>query len=328
MKHSFLLCLGKLLGLGLLLASGACRVMGPAGSMDDTTNYCIPPQRFGSGATADAPRAPLPAPPALDTTLLPQLSVRSQQLARAYGLTPALRQLVLHPAGNDSYKGFVRQRRALTLQVVQAAGDALRVVEELECEKRRVDQATAGLQSQQTKQTRNLTIGSLLAGATSGIVSATILNENKANLNLVLTVGTAALSAGLGVGTLFVNPQLAYPLPNNLLADVWYQRPQPVFYPPGLWATLSDVRSGRTDAGAWSPLQTIRQRWAKYDQLSGGKPAQQAQRQELYFGRGGRYHLDDLHVRSDMLGQVASAVRVVNQDLQKLLVEVSTVEPQ
>jgi len=319
----------RVLALGLLAGSGCQVVKSPAGGPDNTNNYCLPPQRFGSGAAAVRP-----APPPLDTTALPQLSVRSQQLARAYGLTPALRRLVQLPmtgpkSAGDTYQAFVLQRRALTLRVVQAADEALRVAEELQCEKQRVDQATVVLQAKQTRRTRNFTLGSLLAGAASGTVSATILNEDKTNLNLVLTVTTAALSAGLGVATLLVNPELDYPLPNNLLADVWYQRPQPIFYPAGLWATLSEQRSGQTDSTTGrSPLQHIHRRWAKYDQLTGGKPAKQAQQQEMYFGRGGPYRVSDLQVRSSMLAQVESAVRVVNQDLQKLLVEASTVEPQ
>lgn len=316
------------LKLLLLLASGGCQVMKPAGGPDNTNSYCLPPQRFGGGAGS----TPAPAPPPFDAAKLPQLSAYSRRLARAYGLEPALLGLAQLPPGGGvsptAYQAFVRRRQALVAQVAQAAGEAARVAEELECEKQRVDQTAVVLQGQQTKQTRNFTIGSLLAGATSGILSATIRHPDQANLNLVLTVSTAALSAGLGVATLFVNPRTDYPLPNNLLADVWDQRPQPAFYPPGLWATLNETRNVGTDPHGPSPLQTIHQRWARYDQLTGGKPAQQAQRQELYFGKGGGYHLDDLHVRSEMLLQVAMAVRIVNQDLQKLLSEISAFEPQ
>lgn len=328
----------KLLVAGLLLAIGGCRVTTPpSGGPDSTNSYCLPPQRFGSGAETSPAVTPTPAPrPAVaiaDTTGLPQLSVRSRQLAHAYGLVPALHRLTrLRLAGNgpadETSRAFVRQRHALTLQVVQASADAVRVAQELECEKQRADQAVVGLQGLKSQRTTNLTLGSLLAGAASGTVSATILNPDKANLNLVLTVSTAALSAGLGVATLFVNPRLNYPLPYNMLADVWYQRPQPAFYPAGLWSALNEVRAGRPDANVPAPLPHLRQRWARYDQLTSGKPAQQTQRQELYFGKGGAYQLDELQVRSSMLTQLGVAVRLISEDLQKLLVEVSALEPQ
>ncbi|WP_375419214.1 hypothetical protein [uncultured Hymenobacter sp.] len=297
---------------------------------DDTSGYCLPPQVFTIDTLPAVGSAPASS---LDTMGLPPLSARSRQLARAYGLGPGLRQL-RQPAqpglapGDAAQRAFIRQREALVLQVVQASGDALRVAEELECERQRADQAALALQGQQTKRTRNFTLGSLLAGAASGVISATVLAEDRANLNLVLTVSTAALSAGLGVATLFVNPQLNYPIRRNLLADIWYQRPRPALYPPGLWATLNEVRVGRPGSAAPAPLQTIRRRWAQYDQLTSGKPAQQAQQLALYFGAGGNYHADDLHTRAAMLTQLEVMVRLVNQDLQKLLVEVSNTEPQ
>ncbi len=325
MPYPFLSYALRLVALTLLLAGSGCQVVHPrTGSPDNTNSYCVPPQRFG-GTTSGPSAGPL------DTTALPQLSARGQQLAHAYGLTPALRRLLQPlPASHEptpaAYRAFVRQRQALALQVVQASAEAVRVAEELQCEKQRADQAAVAVQAQQTKQTRNFTLASLLAGAASGTVSATVRNPSEANLNLVLTVGTAAISAGFGIVTLFVNPQLDYPLPDNLLADVWYQRPQPTYYSAGLWASLNEVPVGRPDLHIPPPLAHLRQRWARYDQLTKGKPAQQTQQQALYFGSGGRYHLADLQVRSGMLAQLEVAVRAVNQDLQKLLVEVSSAE--
>ena len=302
----------------MLLLSGGCQLMRAHDA--NTNDYCAVPLRFDDAV------GPPPAP--ADTAALPQLSAPSQQLARAYGFQTALWRLVRRPAtgqgpGSAGYQTFGQQRQALVLRLAQALDDTERVVEELECEKQRVDQATVQLQDRQTTQTRNFTIGSLLAGAASGTISATVRDPSEANLNLVLTVTTAAISAGLGVATLLVNPVRNYPVPNNLLADIWYQRPRPTFYPAGLWAALGQVRSNRKDAGAQSPRQTIQERWTKYDKLKGNQQAEQ-----LYFGTGGAYHIDDLRTRSAMLLQTSLAVRVVAQDLQKLQVEVTSLTPQ
>ena len=52
-----------------------------------------------------------------------------------------------------------------------------------------------------------------------------------------------------------------------------------------------------------------------------------AAQQALYFGAGGYYQLDDLHTRSAMLSQVQAMVQLINQDLLKLLGEVSSLGP-
>lgn len=314
--------LSSLLGAG----GSGCQTSRPtAHGADNTTTYCLLPEVF----TPDSLHTPQAAfaPPAIllppDTAGLPRLSARSRQLALAYGLAPALRQLQRAHAGpaptKAAYQVFGRQREALVLRVVQAAGDAERVMEELECERQRADQAAIVLQRRQTRRMNHFTVGSLLLGAASGTISATLQDKDT---NLRLTVLTAGFSAGLGVGTLLVNPPLSYPIRRNLLASTWYRYPRPALYPPGLWAVLNQVRAGRADSDAPAPTQTIRRRWAQYDGLSGSRAAAQ---EALYFGAGGSYHLDDLHTRSAMLTQLEVATRLINQDLQKLLVEVSNI---
>ena len=321
-----------LLPLAVLLATAGCQVLHPrSGSAANTDTYCaLPHQVFNTDTLrADGPgRAALPLP--LDTTALPGLSARSWQLARAYQLGPALQQLGQLGRGgpaSPTYPAFLQQRQALVRQLERTMDEVLRVEEELSCDQQRTDQAAVGLDRLTTTRRNNLTVGSLLAGAASGTVSATLTSDRAATLNLVLTVSTAAVSAALGLATLFVNPKLDYPLPRNLLAPVWYEHPHPALYPAGLWTTLSLPRPGQPELGRTSPLQMLHRRWAQYDQLNTGKPAQQMQMQAVYFGAGGPYQLDDLHTRSAMLTALQQYVRLADQDLRKLLVEVSNSEP-
>ncbi len=315
-----------LVWLGAL--AGGCQTLRPAPhGPDNTSTYCAPPQVFTTDTLLAAGAPPAPRPP-LDTTARP-LAARSWQLARAYGLEPALRQLVQRdPAGRApalaDYLAFVRRRQVAGLAVARATGEALRVAGELECARQRADQSAVALQALTTQRTNRFTVASLLMGAASGTISATVQNKET---NLVLTVITAGLSAGLGAGALLVGPQLPYPLPHNLLAPVWDQRPRPALYPPGLWAALNEVRVGRAGAALPPPLARLRQRWAQYDQLTSGPPAQQARQQALYFGAGGNYHVAELQTRARMLTLLETEVRLVAQDLQKLGEELAAIEP-
>lgn len=311
----------------LLLATQGCSTMRQTGNSADNTNkYCAAPHKIFSDTLQNNQAAPSQMP---DTNTLTGLSYRSQQLIYAYGLGPNMRQLVRTGTGltptSPAYPAFLKQRRAIVLQIVDASGEALLVAEELECEKQRAEQSAIDLQRLGDKRRNNYTVGSLLLGAVSGTLGATVKNSN---LNLVLTVSTAVLSAVLGVGNILVNPKMNYPISRNLLADIWYQHPRSALYPPGLWAVLNEKRVGRTDGDVSSLLQVARKRWAQYDQLTKGKPGQQGQKQKLFFGSGGSYHVDDLHTLDKMLTEIEVVVRLVNQDLQKLLAEVSNFEPQ
>ncbi|MFD1873039.1 hypothetical protein [Hymenobacter bucti] len=314
-----------LLALPLLL--GGCQAVRPAaGSAADTSGYCAAPRQLFSSDTVRATAAN--ALPLLDTIALAGLSVRSRQLVPYYGLTAGLRLLQqLRGAGlvpaSAGHAAFLRQRRLLVLAVGRESAQVLRVAEELDCERQRAEQAALALTGTQSKRQNHFTVGSLLAGGASGILGTTVQNND---LNLVLTLSTAVLSAALGVATLLVNPQLTYPIRQNLLADIWYQRRRSLLYPPGLWAALGEVRAGEPAASLPPPLQTIRQRWTQYDQFTSGNAAQQAQQQALYFGAGGSYHVADLHTRASMLAEVEGYVRLANQDLQHLQVEISQME--
>jgi hypothetical protein len=316
-----------LLAMLWLAGAGGCRSVRPTvGSATDTNGYCAAPHQLFASDTLHVATPNDFAP--LDTLALAGLSTRSRQLVPYYGLAAGLRRLQqLRGAGlapaSAGYAAFLTQRRQLVLAAEKASTEVLRVAEELDCERQRAEQAAVALAGVQSKRQNNLTVSSLLAGGASGILGSTVQNGD---LNLVLTLSTAVLSAALGVATLLVSPQLVYPIPQNLLADIWYQRRRSAHYPPGLWAALRAERAGGLAASLPAPLQAIRQRWTQYDQFASGKPAQQAQQQALYFGTGGSYHVDDLHLRATMLAQVEGYVRLANQDLQRLQVELSQLE--
>ena len=313
--------------LALLIIAQGCGTIRPVRNSDENTNnYCAVPHQLFTIDTLHTDKAA--SLPMLDTNTVQGLSHRSLQLTHAYGFDPGLQQLIQKGKGltpiSPAYPAFLKQRKAIVLQIVDASTDVLQVAEELECERQRAEQSAIALQGREDKQRNNLTVGSLLLGAASGTISATVKNSD---LNLVLTVSTAVLSAALGVATIFVNPKINYPINQNLLTDVWYQHSRSALYPPGLWIVLNEKREGRSDEAMRSLLQTSHMRWTKYDQLTKGKPQQQKQQQKLFFGNGGSYHIDDLHTLFNMLTEIEVMVRLVNQDLQKLQVEVSNLEP-
>ncbi|WP_375419092.1 hypothetical protein [uncultured Hymenobacter sp.] len=111
-----------------------------------------------------------------------------------------------------------------------------------------------------------------------------------------------------------------------LLAPVWSQSPQPAFYPPGLRAVLNQVQA-QAGPRRWAACACT---WAQYDQLSSGKPARQAQQLALYFGAGGNYHAAEVQgqlLRARRLTPLETDVRLVAQDLQKLMGELNVLAP-
>jgi hypothetical protein len=128
------------------------------------------------------------------------------------------------------------------------------------------------------------------------------------------------VTAGLGLLSLSSHRTLPFGHPRNLLADIWAESPQSAVYPPAVWYLLSDPNLGPRPGR--SQVHSIRQRWLHYGQLDAATSANGKRQQALLFGPGGTYRAEELDLRSNMLNEVQSVVRLLNQDLQGLLLAV------
>jgi hypothetical protein len=73
-----------------------------------------------------------------------------------------------------------------------------------------------------------------------------------------------------------------------------------------------------SNSGQTSLAHNTRQRWEHYGQLARPESKQGKELAALLFGPGGEYSADELQVRANMLNELQSAVRLLNQELQGL----------
>jgi hypothetical protein len=84
-----------------------------------------------------------------------------------------------------------------------------------------------------------------------------------------------------------------------------------------VWYLLTDPAF--SNGGRTSIAHNTRQRWQHYGQLAKPESNKGKQLASLLFGPGGQYSADELTVRANMLNELQSAVRLLNQELQGLL---------
>ncbi|GGE94107.1 hypothetical protein [Hymenobacter cavernae] len=304
-----------LIGLGLL-SSCALRSQSD-GKLQLEAGYCDPPQLY----SYDSALAPLPAiQPLLDSAITARYSRRNLLIANAAGVLPTLKVLVqLERAArqqpteaNKLATAAQRQKVLAHLQLMTAA--IASTAAELDCEGERADQVAGYLAEQESQRAQRLTVLSIGVGAAAGV--GTTVFERKAP-QYAFGIGGGLLTAGLGLLTLTSHRKIAFAHPRNLLTDVWTEKHTSALYPPSVWYCLQ--QKAFSNRGETSVAHNTRQRWQHYGQLAQPDSPEGRRQQALFFGEGGTYSMEELRIRANMLNELQAAVRLINQDLQALL---------
>ncbi len=295
-----------------------CAGTRPAPRLQVTAGYCdLPlPYRYNAAYT---PKVDFEA--ALTPALLARYPRRNLLTANAVGILPQLQVLLtLEEAARQQPSpaaevAVLRQRQQISAQIALVNSTVSSIAAELDCEGERADQVAGYLGDLDRRRTQGLNVLSIGIGAASGLGTTVVDNQP---VQYALGIGGGLLSAGLGLLTLRQPGHRAeFMHPRNLLAEVWGEKPASDVFPPSVWYMLSEPAF--SNSGQTSIAHNTRRRWEHYGQLARPDSKEGRQLAALLFGAGGAYSADQLQVRADMLNELQSAVRLLNQELQGLL---------
>jgi hypothetical protein len=311
----------KLYFFALLLTLAGCAGTRSTARLHVASGYCDPPLPYRYDSTF-TPKPDFEA--ALTPALLARYPRRNLLTANAAGILPLLKELLVleetaswpqprrqQPAADLA---VLRQRQRILAQVALVSTAVASVAAELDCEGERADQVAGYLNEQDSHRTQRLNVLSISIGAASGIGTTVI--DNKSG-QYAFGIGGGLLAAGLGLLTLGGGHTAEFTHPRNLLADVWNEKPSSELFPPSVWYMLTEPAF--SNSGKTALAHNTRQRWEHYGQLAHPESKKGKHLAALLFGTGGHYSADELTVRANMLNELQSAVRLLNQELQGLL---------
>lgn len=312
MKPPYILFIFTTLAIGLLASCQSLRFQ-PPNKISDI--YCSPTIQYAYDST-QLPQQAIQSIIQADTGLTHRYSQHDLFLANAVGILPLLRDLTkLEQSTRLADKlESIQKRQQILSRLLLASTQIGGLAAELDCEGERADQIATYLDQRDTKRIRRLTILSVVLGAATTVATALIQADGP---NKVVGIGGGVVSAGFGgLAAFSSNRSVDFRHERNLLTDIWLQPKQSSVYPPMVWYVLNEKLF--SNIGEHAISYNIRQRWKNY--VLNDVPADQ---QELYFGQGGNYQADDLHNRANMLNQLQSSVRSIDQDLQSLVLTLS-----
>ncbi len=261
----------------------------------------------------------------LEESLTPELLARYPRrnllAANAAGILPALQTLVTLPVAvnNDSDLAkevrILKQRQLVLNQVMLVSSTISSLAAELDCEGERADQMASHLANLDNIRTQRLNVLSIAIGALSGL--GTTVSENQ-KTQYAFGIGGGLVGAGLGLLTLNQEGHVDdFWHSRNLLTEVWNESASSGIWPPSIWYMLTNPAF--SNRGQTSIAHNSRERWRQDSQFSRLDLEQSHRLADLLFGVGGSYTAEHLKLRANMINELQSSVRLLNQEIQGLL---------
>ena len=260
-----------------------------------------------------------------DSLLRHRYGERGLRMAQAVGLTTLLVQAALLeqqqkpslPASNE----YLTIRQKMTDQLQLASFDIATAVALVDCDSKRASLTATLLTRQENSREKRMTIGAITTGALTALTVGLLKLGDHEDGGEWVGIGGGLAEAGLGITSLLQKPPKAdFQHQRNPLRDIWSHPANSTVFPPLVWYYLNKPKS----EGNPSIIDGLRSRWELLLSLSTeAKRSRRRSRQEVnYFGNGDFYTAEDLTVRSTMLGQLATELQLMNNDLTILLNEI------
>ena len=311
-----------------LLLQGCAIQAGPLrnpSAQEGATRSCTRIVRVSAAPPAEVDTAQ-PSRPAAAAPPVPGFSQSATNIAEVIGARESLEQMALlaSQAGDPASAAVglerLSVRQSTTDAILRAMLDVSSVLADLDCQNERGDQLRDHLQKLEDRRTRQLSLGSILVGALTAIVSGGLsLAYPTTNGGDVAAMIGGTLEASVGVAAVFGTVSGELPTERNLMGEVWEGPSRSTLFPPTVWRFLNQPVGGAT--GRFTLRDVVIAQWRMGERLGREGSQEERDRIALLFGRGGTYTLDDLNARDTMLDLLKVSVASMNQDLQLLLDE-------
>ena len=305
----------------LTTALGGCTTLvAPTqqGAATESSQRCVP------AMTQRARAAPSRVQEArADSTALAssRFSADALRVAEVIGVLPVLNEIAaLEASPRQAPLDMLISRQQLTDQVLLTLFEVASSTAELTCERDRADQVADRIDEIDNARVKRLTIASIVLGGIAGIISGGVgLAAGASTAGDAADVAGGLLASWFGVSALFTHSEVEFRHDRNSLQELWEDPPNPHIFSPIVWRYLHRAHQAGTETLRGQVLNA----WQQGGRLGENGSEKEKARQELFFGRGGRYAASDLRARASMLETLEASIRLMHEELEVLLRDIA-----
>ncbi|MBO9699516.1 MAG: hypothetical protein J7604_04855 [Sporocytophaga sp.] len=224
------------------------------------------------------------------------------------------------PTDSTRIKYIASKNKVLT-QVMLISTEIESIAAELDCEGERAEILADYLTERENRRNSILTVLSITSGALitiAGTLASEKLNDTQQD---AITISGGVISASFGLSILLFKTKVKYYHKRNLLGEIWNDPENSKIFPPSIWYLLNEPFF--SNAHEFSIVHNIKHRWKELKLEAEGSEVSDNEKQ-LLFGEGGIYTKGMLRTRSSMLNEVQASTRLMNQDLQAFILEITS----
>ena len=281
------------------------------------TSYCYPPNPYLYDSTYIPLTSIIPIIQE-DSLLIRKYSYQDLLIANATGTFFLLQDLTHLEEGQteENLSYILLKKQQIFNRLLLASIEVASLAAEFDCESERSKQLADYLDHLNDTRVEKYTIFSVITGAVTSI--ATLGNSNSKAQIVVGITGSIVSAVFGGLAVVSSKQKIIFKHPRNLLADIWLESKTSAYYPPFIWFILKGKEF--SNSKDYSIIHNIKERWIE----EGMVDTLNTKQEELYFGTGGKYHADELHTRTNLINQLKAEVRSVNQNLQTLMLKLTS----
>ncbi len=189
------------------------------------------------------------------------------------------------------------------------------VTAEFDCEGERVEQMARYVDNLNQTRNNKMIIASIVTGAVTSVVGGIVSNNSWKD---GYQIAGGVMGAGFGLATLSPRGRkVEFYHHRNILRDIWTENLNDKNFPPFIWYMYTEKKfSSHTGK---SMLENIKGRWLQYQFDDKKELADHS----VIFSDGGKYYSEELHNRVQMLNQMQSITRTINQSINYLLLDLN-----
>ncbi len=250
-------------------------------------------------------------------------SVVLMQNLHLYGLVTEFTRMEEKNKNTPANPDFLHIKQSLNQRILLAEADITTNLAELDCEKTRILSALSHLDDYNQTRVNRATVGAILSGAISGVLTGAVALYNPDSSNTeqqVFTIVGAVGGGYFGFKAFGTKRKMNFFHSRNHIREIWENKPNSRIFSPSIWEFMrkSFNLKGKTTSG----IEIIKAMWENEGILEKDSKSFDKKLKLIVLGNGGAYSSGELQDRLNMLITIEREIDIMKYDLKRVQQEI------
>lgn len=227
-----------------------------------------------------------------------EFSYDSRHFAETMGLVPTLSKMaLLKKKGKTNGFEWLNLRQTVLERALITQNAIAKTIANFDCDKERTEILADYLAQSENDRTKELALLAIIAGAVGATATGGLSLAGYETASNTVAIISGLIGGAIGLTALSGEQEHHLDHPKNPIREAWLNPKESEFFPVPVWKFLNDPASPNHPI---SRRENLLEEW-KVSGWLGDSPEDYQHRTQLFIGNGGKYTLDELRTRAQIL---------------------------